>query len=106
MLILVRYAVYSAGRVTGQYSHLGCWLAVEMVIDGRLRQGKALISRLNLAAHIQRSAAVGRQASRQQPSTPALSSFFATRLQGLMRCIPYVLRIIIIERTHHFCDGR
>ena len=36
MLILVRYAVYSAGRVTGQYSHLGCWLAVEMVIDGRL----------------------------------------------------------------------
>lgn len=79
MLILVRYAVYSAGRVTGRYSHLGCWLAVEMVIDGRLRQGKALISRLNLAAHIQRSAAVGRQASRQQPSTPALSSFFATR---------------------------
>lgn len=51
MLILVRCAVYSAGRVTGRYSHLGCWLAVEMVIDGRLRQGKALISKLNLAAH-------------------------------------------------------
>lgn len=34
----------STGRVCGRNSHLGCWLAVEMGIDGRLRQGKALSS--------------------------------------------------------------
>jgi hypothetical protein len=50
MLILVRYFVHSAGRVTGRYSHLGCWLAVEMVIDGRLRQGKALFSKVEFGS--------------------------------------------------------
>jgi hypothetical protein len=50
MLILVRYFVCSAGRVTGRYSHLGCWLAVEMVIDGRLRQGKALFSKVEFGS--------------------------------------------------------
>ena len=81
MLILVRYAVYSAGRVTGQYSHLGCWLAVEMVIDGRLRQGKALISKLEIQRHTLSPWAAwrarkrfGRGCFRQPP----LFSFFAT----------------------------
>jgi len=42
-VFLVRCVLYPGSRVSGQYSHLGCWLAVEMVIDGRLRQGKALL---------------------------------------------------------------
>lgn len=41
-VFLVRCVLYPASRACGRYSHLGCWLAVEMVIDGRLRQGKAL----------------------------------------------------------------
>ena len=62
MLILVRCAVHSAGRVSGRDSHLGCWLAVEMVIDGRLRQGKAL---LKSALRIW-TASVGRSAKRKE----------------------------------------
>lgn len=85
MLILVRCAVHSAGRVSGRDSHLGCWLAVEMVIDGRLRQGKALFSKVEFGDHTRSSR--GRQASRLLPSTPAFpDSFFATS-RGLMKCI-------------------
>ena len=58
MVILVRWMVCSAGRVSGRYSHLGCWLAVEMVIDGRLRQGKALFSKVEFGS-TQSAASVG-----------------------------------------------
>ena len=73
MLILVRYAVYSAGRVTGQYSHLGCWLAVEMVIDGRLRQGKALFSKVEFGSTRSRRGRLGASVHRSRllPSSPA-----------------------------------
>lgn len=49
-VFLVRCVLCSASRVFGRYSHLGCWLAVEMVYrwSSAARQGVVEVGSANL----------------------------------------------------------
>ena len=72
-VFLVRCVLYRANRVSGQYSHLGCWLAVEMGYrwSSAARQG-VVESRLRIW-----TGGVGRAAKpreRKEPGFPTPSS--------------------------------
>ena len=85
-VFLVRCVLYPGSRVSGQYSHLGCWLAVEMVIDGRLRQGKALFKVVGNEFGSKRGRRQGKRKERGTSPHP-LHSCCALRRTSLSGCL-------------------